>query len=284
MRYGVRATLALALAGAALAAAAEAARAQTSGMGGSTSGLSGGGLGGGGLGGSSLGGGGLGGSMGGLGSSGVGGGSSPFGGSAGVGFLGGGAGTFGIGGGSSAGGRGSSAGGRGGSSSYGGGAQGYGSTGPMGPYMGNPMSLGVPATTNTTTTRTRTFGSVLFNVSGTGTTAGMGSMGGTANLMSGRAMGASSYGYRRDQRYVTTLGETVPPVRPDMLRVRADLQSIIDRAGRLPSRGNIRVLTDGSAVVLRGSVSNDHERRLAEALVRLTPGVRTVRNELVTPE
>jgi hypothetical protein len=146
------------------------------------------------------------------------------------------------------------------------------------------MSLGVPATTNTSTTRTRTFGSVLYNVSGTGTTTGMGSMGGTANLMSGRTMGASSYGARRAPAYITVLGETVPPVRPDMLRVRADLQGIIDRAGRLPSRGNIRVLTDGSTVVLRGGVSNDHERRLAEALVRLTPGVRSVRNELVTPE
>jgi osmotically-inducible protein OsmY len=40
---------------------------------------------------------------------------------------------------------------------------------------------------------------------------------------------------------------------------------------------------DGSTVVLRGSVRDDHERRLAEALVRLTPGVRAVRNELTAP-
>ena len=97
-------------------------------------------------------------------------------------------------------------------------------------------------------------------------------------------MGASSLGVRRAPAYVTVLGDTVAPVRTDLLRARADLQDVIARAGRLPSRGNIRVLTDGSTVVLRGNVGSDHERRLAEALVRLTPGVRNVRNELVTPE
>jgi hypothetical protein len=269
---------AVGLAGAALLAGAGTVHAQA--RGGSSGGLSGGGLGsssglsgsgglsGGGLGSSSLGGG-LGG--GGLsGSGGLSGGSSPFGGSSGVGFMGGGGGTFGTSGGTGGGGR--------------GGTQGYGTTGPMGPYFGNPLSLGVPATTNTTATRTRTFGTVLYNVTAqTGLTSG-GGLGGTANLSTGRGMGASSYGTRRAPAYVTVLGDTVPQARADMLRVRADLQDVVARASRLPSRANIRVLTDGGTVVLRGNVVNDHERRLAESLVRLTPGVRAVRNELVTPE
>ena len=34
-------------------------------------------------------------------------------------------------------------------------------------------------------------------------------------------------------------------------------------------------------MVLQGVVASDKERRLAEGLVRVTPGVRDVRNELV---
>jgi len=66
--------------------------------------------------------------------------------------------------------------------------------------------------------------------------------------------------------------------------VRADLQQIIGVSSRLPSRGNIQVVMDGPTVVLRGKVQDDHERRLAEAMVRLSPGVRQVRNELATPD
>jgi len=40
------------------------------------------------------------------------------------------------------------------------------------------------------------------------------------------------------------------------------------------------LLASGPVIVLRGSVATDHERRLAEALVRLTPGVRDLVNEL----
>jgi osmotically-inducible protein OsmY len=287
MRRNWTAGVAVALTGAALLAGAGTAHAQartgggvgSSGLGSSgvgSSGLGGGGIGSSGLGGGGLGGGGLGGGgIGGMSGSGLG---SPFGGSSGVGFMGGGGGTFGVSGGSTGGGRGGGF----------GGSQGYGTTGPEGPYFGNPLSLGVPATTNTTATRTRTFGTLLYNVStqtglssGTG---GLGGFGGTAGVSAGRAMGASSYGVRRAPAYLTMLGETVPPARTDMLRVRADLQSIIDRASRIPSRGNIRVLTDGSTVVLRGNVASDRERRLAESLVRLTPGVRSVRNEIVSPE
>jgi len=37
---------------------------------------------------------------------------------------------------------------------------------------------------------------------------------------------------------------------------------------------------EGGSLVLRGIVNDDHERRLAEAVARMTPGVRDLRNEL----
>jgi osmotically-inducible protein OsmY len=63
-------------------------------------------------------------------------------------------------------------------------------------------------------------------------------------------------------------------------QIRTDLQDVLARSSRLKSRGSIQVASDGGVVVLRGTVPDDHERRHAESLVRLTPGVREVRNEL----
>lgn len=54
----------------------------------------------------------------------------------------------------------------------------------------------------------------------------------------------------------------------------------------LPSAGNIQIVADAGVVVLKGEVRSAEEKKLAEALVRIEPGVRQVRNELeisVTP-
>ena len=70
------------------------------------------------------------------------------------------------------------------------------------------------------------------------------------------------------------------PTRPALTTIQPTLQGVVSRATRLPSRENIQVLTDGATIVLRGQVRDERERRLAEAMIRLSPGVRTVRNEL----
>ena len=59
-----------------------------------------------------------------------------------------------------------------------------------------------------------------------------------------------------------------------------DARLVIDRSSALPSRANIQMGMDGEAIVLTGLVADDRERQMAEALLRLTPGVRDVRNEL----
>jgi hypothetical protein len=155
----------------------------------------------------------------------------------------------------------------------------------------NPLAVGLPGNNRSTT-----FGSPMYRNVGTavttGTTTGRtGVLGsgiasgvGTANISSNGAVGASSIGVRRAPQYITELSSDVPLVRPagpvGPLRVQTELQSVIGRSSSLPSRGNIQVLTDGQTVVLRGQVTDERERRLAEGVVRLTPGVRDVRNEL----
>jgi osmotically-inducible protein OsmY len=83
--------------------------------------------------------------------------------------------------------------------------------------------------------------------------------------------------------YITVPGPEllIRPIAP--LRIQGDLQAIVARSESLPSRRNIQVLTDGATVVLRGQVANDRERRLAEGMLRLSPGVRELRNELAIP-
>ena len=66
-------------------------------------------------------------------------------------------------------------------------------------------------------------------------------------------------------------------------RLQREAQQIITRSSALPSKGDIRVSVAGSAVVLQGRVSDEHERRLAEGLLRLTPGINEVVNELRVP-
>jgi hypothetical protein len=166
------------------------------------------------------------------------------------------------------------------------GSQSVGSTTFLGPYFGNPLSLGI-AGTNGTLPSSPTFGTPLISVtgltggSGTSSYGGLAGAGGSAAgsaITSTGTVNATSFGVRRAPQYTTTLGFE-PPLRAPT-RVQTDVQQFISRSERLPSRNNIRVEVEGPLVVLRGSVADEHERRLAEALARLTPGVHDLRNEL----
>jgi hypothetical protein len=93
--------------------------------------------------------------------------------------------------------------------------------------------------------------------------------------------GFSTIGSPRIPTYITVLGFT-PPASAARTngRLRADVQDVVARSSALSARG-IQVSVDGEVVVLRGVVPDEHQARLAEGVIRLTPGVREVRNELV---
>jgi hypothetical protein len=81
-----------------------------------------------------------------------------------------------------------------------------------------------------------------------------------------------------------SLGFSAPPlvVGTGPAQERRDLQELLARSSNLTAGGrNLQVFMDGITVVIRGTVTDDHDRRLAEALLRLSPGVREVRNEVV---
>jgi BON domain len=164
------------------------------------------------------------------------------------------------------------------------GSQTVGSTTFLGPYFGNPLSVGIAYST-ANSNDTPTFGVPLYTITGVGGTgsstygglAGASGTGGSA-VTATPSFSATSVGVRRAPAYTTTLAFTYQPEPPS--RVQADLQQAFARSQRLANRNNIRVDMDGPTIVLRGTVADDHERRLAEAMARLTPGVRDLRNEL----
>lgn len=183
----------------------------------------------------------------------------------------------------------------------------YGQTSPYGTYFANPLALGLATSavgSGASANGSRylrpypvqlSFGQALYNATtgtgtGTATVTRGGAQGatgfGSASVSSSSSFpGASSVGIRRAPSYMTetAFDQPGPPPRTQAV-LRSDLQAVIARSSRLPSRDGIRVTADTNGVViLRGRVRDDRERRLAESMVRLSPGVVQVRNELRVP-
>ena len=101
---------------------------------------------------------------------------------------------------------------------------------------------------------------------------------GTAGITSSASVGASSP--PTNIIHTATMRNPVPAPAA-RAEFRPEVRAVIARSTALSTPGNIQVEVEGQTVILKGKVPNDEERRLAEGLIRLTPGVRMVRNELV---
>jgi hypothetical protein len=96
------------------------------------------------------------------------------------------------------------------------------------------------------------------------------------------AQGFTTYGTVRNPAYTTALGKNIPTVKHDSAVLEANLRAVINRASNIPSKGTIGVTVTGSTVELSGVVADKQERRIVEAMVRMSPGVRNVTNLLQT--
>jgi hypothetical protein len=271
-----------------------------SGGGSSFSGGGGSSFGGGSGGGSSFGGGGGGSSFGGGGS----GGGSSFSGGGGTNFAGGsnfsGGGTNFSGGGTSVGGAGNRVG-----TAYQGGAGGRGSTSsgytypgvatsnPFASYYASPIAAGLAGSNG----RAAAFGAAAYtnNAYGTATTkTGSTTQRGTTGLNGGYGTNSNRSGSSSGGMYVPPLASVAPYDNPAVVRGsgplamagslvnRPDLRNIVANTSRLSqqTRDGIQVRMDGQTVVLQGLALDGHESQVAEAMLRMTPGVSDVRNEM----
>ena len=173
----------------------------------------------------------------------------------------------------------------------------------LGGYYANPYFQGRPASA---TIAPGGFGAALYGAAGGGTTGGGGGFpnatGNTINARSGAtAAGGRTQGIFGQQTggfgqqgganqsgvvvplprqisYSATLNFKAPIA--TMPQVATGLRATLDRSTMLGNPRGVGLTMDGNVVVLRGNVATDDELRLVEGMVRLTPGVRDVRNEL----
>lgn len=141
----------------------------------------------------------------------------------------------------------------------------------------NPLYQGVPLNSRNNVNpggfNTPTFGT-------TGTTAGT-----TGQGRAGAAGGLTDTPGQvvqlpRQILYATQLKYVAAPVAAPQLQ--SSLRAVIDR-GTLANPAGVQVVVDGTSVALRGAVRDEDEARLVEGLVRLTPGVGRITNELNFP-
>lgn len=86
---------------------------------------------------------------------------------------------------------------------------------------------------------------------------------------------------QRPVAFVAAVSFPVPPV--NVPRMQTDLRGVIDRSSMLSNPRGIEVKVEGNVVYLRGSVKDADESQTAEGVIRLTPGVFDVKNELKYP-
>jgi hypothetical protein len=121
----------------------------------------------------------------------------------------------------------------------------------------------------------------------TGASLGAGGMGGRGGLGSTNTFGALSGSSQTgivvpipvQINSAAQIQFSAPPVAAP--RLQADLRNALDNSSLLPNGRDVLVITDAqNNVTLRGRVRDENEARLIEGVVRLTPGVRVIQNEL----
>jgi len=184
-----------------------------------------------------------------------------------------------------------------------GGGNSTGTTSFLGPFYASPLALGyAPLNSGSSQTASSNsnpaFGAAFANTA-SGTTGGRGAAGvlggmgatGTSNLTGSVDFNpVNSSGIRRNLPYAAEVNfegnlarsETDQAALVAMAerRLVEEVASVVSRSSRLPSASGVNVSMDQGFLVLRGNVGSEKERRVLEAMVRMTPGVREIRNEV----
>ena len=128
-----------------------------------------------------------------------------------------------------------------------------------------------------------TFGAAMANITTTGTTTKGGGGGGGGGGASANIGGFTTIGTKRTPSYYTTVDADMVAVRPAsaMPALQQDLRTALRNSpSTLPSGQNLDVALDNGVLVLQGTVATERERRIAEGLVRMTPGINNIRNDI----
>jgi hypothetical protein len=77
--------------------------------------------------------------------------------------------------------------------------------------------------------------------------------------------------------------ENMKPLPPFIAEVKARIERLLATSFATEEQREITFDLDGDVLVMRGTVPTEQERRLAESLLLLEPGVQKVKNELKVP-
>jgi hypothetical protein len=141
------------------------------------------------------------------------------------------------------------------------------------------------------------FGSPLYTLSASGagnTRGGRGTTGtntfGANNLGANRGIGGQNANNQSgiviplpvQINYTAQVQFKAPPVAPS--KIQLDIRSVLDNNSLIANGKSVQIITDvNNNVTLRGNVTDENEARLIEGIVRLTPGVAAIKNELGFP-
>lgn len=153
---------------------------------------------------------------------------------------------------------------------------------PFGPSYVNYFTLGQPSlynnkfgAQNITGNLTGTFGKYIYVPNPSANNA-------AAPAATNQALGFSTFSQGpRAPAYTTAFAETFPVVLPNLATAQADARDAIARSSMLKNKASIQVGMNGAIVMLTGAVGSETERATAEGMVRMTPGVTGVQNNLV---
>ncbi|MEI7684880.1 MAG: BON domain-containing protein [Planctomycetota bacterium] len=154
-----------------------------------------------------------------------------------------------------------------------------GANNPWRTTYGNPYAIGQSVMGGTTAGKTgaaaKGFGQPIYTTS----TTNVGVTGLNQNSSNSGA-GFNNMNLSKSPRYTTALGEDIALPTHSPAQLQAKVQDILARSSQIRDGRQIRVVVDGDRVFLVGNVGSERERRIAESMIRLTPGVGDVENRL----
>ncbi|MEZ6143673.1 MAG: BON domain-containing protein [Zavarzinella sp.] len=123
-----------------------------------------------------------------------------------------------------------------------------------------------------------------FGGAGGATGFGGGATGGLGGGRAGGVGGAGSTQMAGGPNVITyTATFRFTPKVPQIPQIVTDLQAMLQRSTTISNPAGIRIEEANGAILLTGRAANDDERRLIEGMIRLTPGVRQIRNQITVP-
>ncbi len=149
---------------------------------------------------------------------------------------------------------------------------------------GSASTAGFGGTSGTASTFGGTTGGFGATTGGRG--AQQGGFGGTTGTRGGQQGGSNQQNNGlstgRQISYTATLKFPAPSV--PVPQMQTDLRGMIDTSNSIADARGVSVTAgDGGVIVLKGNAKDEDEAKLIENMIRLTPGVKDVKNELKYP-